>query len=112
MKKQIEAKPISVNICWQGRRFKTEAYKSYERELFILIGKAKETITEPVEIDYFFNLINANRTDLDNLIKPLQDIIVKLGYIKDDRQIQKMTAGKEKSKTNSISFEIKKLNED
>ena len=30
---KVEIKPLSVNAAWQGRRFKTEAYKKYEKEV-------------------------------------------------------------------------------
>ena len=103
-----DTKPLSVNEAWQGRRFKTKKYEDYEKELFAVFGKAKKPIEGPVEIEYAFHLVNANRTDLDNLIKPLQDIIVKLGYLKDDRQIMKMTVTKKKHSINCIYFGIKK----
>jgi len=31
MKIEIPIKPLTVNKAWQGRRFKTPAYKQYEK---------------------------------------------------------------------------------
>ncbi len=30
---QMNIKPLSVNECWQGRRYKTDKYRSYEKQL-------------------------------------------------------------------------------
>ena len=101
-------KPLSVNKAWQGRRFKSKDYNNYEKEAMIILGRAKKTIDEFVEIEYVFHLKNCNRTDIDNLIKPLQDIIVKCGYISDDRKIRKITAEKKPHTKDCISFAIYK----
>jgi len=37
----INIKPLSVNDCWQGRRFKTKEYKAYEKEMKLMIKKQK-----------------------------------------------------------------------
>jgi Holliday junction resolvase RusA-like endonuclease len=83
----LPCKPLSVNRCWQGRRFKSKDYKAFEIEICSLLPIATKTITGPVTIEYNFYLKNFKMTDADNLVKPIQDIIVKRGYIKDDRII-------------------------
>jgi len=47
-----------------------------------------------VEVHYSFLLKNYKMTDVDNLIKPIQDIIVKNGLIEDDRKIKRIIAEK------------------
>ena len=37
---RIEIKPLSVNECWQGKRFKTKAYTAYEKELLYRLSPA------------------------------------------------------------------------
>lgn len=52
-------------------------------------------------------------TDIDNLIKPLQDILVKNGIIEDDRKILSFNAKKFKSDKDYIEItinELKRLN--
>ena len=34
---KVNIKPLSINQCFQGRRFKTPKYKQYEKELMILL---------------------------------------------------------------------------
>ena len=36
---KIEIKPLSINKCFQGRRFKTNDYKNYEKELLLKLPK-------------------------------------------------------------------------
>ena len=103
---EIYAKPLSVNAVWAGRRFKTPAYKAYEIELGYLLPK-EEMIKGFVEVKYDFYIKNFLMNDVDNLIKPLQDILVKKGYIEDDRKIKRIIAEKHKSETNKIIIEIK-----
>lgn len=45
--------------------------------------------------------------DIDNLVKILQDVIVKKGYIEDDRLIYRMTVEKIPSKVDRIQIDIK-----
>lgn len=93
--KKLKIKPLSVNKCWQGRRFKTPDYKSYETELVFLIKMRKlEKVCGFVTIDYHFYLKNFKMSDAGNFEKPLTDIIVKSGLIDDDRFIKKMTLEK------------------
>jgi hypothetical protein len=33
----IKIKPLSVNKAWQGKRFKTNEYKQYEKEVSLLL---------------------------------------------------------------------------
>lgn len=106
MQIEIYAKPLTVNRVWAGRRFKTPAYKAYEIEIGYLLTK-EEMIKGFVEIRYDFYIKNFGLSDVDNLIKPIQDIIVKKGYIEDDRKIKKITAEKHKSEVNKIRIEIK-----
>ena len=84
---KIDIKPLSVNECWQGRRFKTDSYKSYEFKLLLLLPKIKLP-DPPFEAYYTFGLSN-NLGDADNLIKPFQDILSKK-YGFNDRVIHRI----------------------
>ena len=105
---QIPIKPLSVNEAWAGRRFKSKKYKQYEKDIDFLIRNQSEEHGE-FNVIYTFFIKNYGRTDIDNLIKPLQDILVKKGYIEDDRKIVSMTVRKIKSKDEKIIVEIQKL---
>ena len=82
---ELPIKPMSVNIAWKGRRFKSDTYKKYERDVSFLLPK-KITIPQgKLGARYHFYFSNAN-CDYDNAIKPLQDIIC-ANYGIDDRHI-------------------------
>tara|TARA_R100001244_G_scaffold120472_1_gene90075 strand:- start:202 stop:522 length:321 start_codon:yes stop_codon:yes gene_type:complete len=88
----INIKPLSVNQCWQGRRFKTPTYKKYEKELLLLLPKL--TIPEgnlAIIITFGFS---SKASDWDNPIKPFQDILQKR-YKFNDSRVYKATVTKE-----------------
>lgn len=88
----INIKPLSVNQCWQGRRFKTPTYKKYEKELLLLLPKL--TIPEgKLEIIITFGF-SSKASDWDNPIKPFQDILQKR-YKFNDSRVYKATVKKE-----------------
>ncbi len=68
-------KPLSVNNCWQGKRFKTPEYKRYEQELLYSLPR-REVPKPPFSIYFEFGMSNS-LSDWDNPIKPLQDILQK-----------------------------------
>jgi len=89
---KIPIKPISVNVVWAGRRFKTYAYKKYERDLLLLlpsrvqIPKGKLTVA----IEWGFS---SSASDLDNPIKPFLDVLQKK-YGFDDKRIYSLNLTK------------------
>lgn len=84
-------KLLSVNDAFQGRKFKTPKYKAYEKEL--LFSLPKVNVPEPpYEIYFEFGFSNV-LSDIDNPVKPLQDILQKK-YLINDRDIYKLTVEK------------------
>lgn len=100
----ITVNPLSVNMVWQGRRFKTKKYKQYEHDVYFQLPKKR--ISGYVEIEYTFFINRYAVRDVSNLIKPLEDIMVKRGLIEDDRFVQKFTAQKKESKENFVIITI------
>ena len=72
----MRVKPLSVNKCWQGRRFKTPEYKGYEKELTLTLPKKMEIPDGHLELSMEVGLSNS-LADLDNVCKPFQDILQK-----------------------------------
>ena len=72
---KIPLKPISVNQCWQGRRFKTPLYTKYEKDCLMILPK-KDIGLPPYLISLEFGFSN-KASDLDNPIKPTLDILQK-----------------------------------
>jgi len=84
----INIKPLSVNECWTGRRFKTDKYKKYERDVLLILPKI--TIPLPpyaliIEVGY-----SSASSDLDNSCKPFIDILQKK-YGINDKHIKILT---------------------
>lgn len=89
---RISIKPLSVNKCWQGRRFKTRDYTDYEKELLYLLPKK---VIYPGKLALYLKIGFSSKTsDLDNAIKPILDIFQKK-YGFDDKRIYRIEAFKE-----------------
>lgn len=73
---KINEKPLSVNQAWQGKRFKTPAYKDYEKAMLLMMPKAKMDTEEMLRVEFFFGFSN-KASDLDNPVKLLMDIAQK-----------------------------------
>lgn len=102
---EIKIKPLSVNKCWCGRRFKTPEYKAYEEELLyrlpkLKIGKGKLTLI--IRLGFSNKL-----SDIDNSLKPLIDILQKK-YGFNDNKIYDLEVFKEDVKKGEeyIDFEF------
>lgn len=89
--KKINIKPISVNNCWQGRRFKTKEYLQYEKDLLLMLPKLK-LCNAPYSIDIEFGF-SSLLADIDNPLKPFLDILQKK-YLINDRDIYKLNVTK------------------
>lgn len=84
---RLDTKPLSVNRCWQGRRFKTEEYKDYEEELIYTLPKIEIPKGKlQIKIKWGFS---SKASDIDNPTKPLIDILQKK-YGFNDKLIYKM----------------------
>lgn len=102
IKKQI--KPLSVNQCWQGKRFKTKEYKNYEQELLYTLP-AQKLPKPPYHIYFEFGFSNS-MSDWDNPVKPLQDIMQKK-YGFNDKDIVQALIVKEKVKKGEEYFIVR-----
>lgn len=88
---EIPIKALSINSAYQGKRFKNETHKVYQRNVLLLlpnisIGKA------PYKL-YLEIGLSSKLQDLDNCIKVFQDCLVKK-YGFDDRDIYELHAKK------------------
>ncbi len=88
----VNIKPLSVNSAWQGKRFKTPAYQSYEKAVLLMLPKRIEIPNPPFSITFEFG-VSSKLSDWDNPIKPFQDILCKK-YGIDDRDIYRGTVSK------------------
>ena len=73
---KLNEKPLSINEAWQGKRFKTPAYKAYEETILLTMPKGKIDLEQMLRIEFFFGFSN-KASDLDNPVKLLLDIAQK-----------------------------------
>lgn len=101
----INIKPLSVNEAWKGRRFKTDAYKRYERDVLLMLPSISIP-AEKLSVSLRFGLSSKN-ADVDNPVKCFVDCLQKK-YGFNDRNIYRMTLEKVDVKKGEefIQFEI------
>ena len=72
---KIDIKPLSVNDAWQGRRYKTDKYETYERSMLWLLPRI--TMPEPPFMVYYEYGLSNQLSDFDNPTKQFQDCLSK-----------------------------------
>lgn len=105
---KIDIKPLSVNDVWQGRRFKTPAYKTYQKSVLLLLPKL--IIPQGnLKITFVVGYSNKN-ADIDNFLKPFLDIL-QLKYGFNDSLVYELVVKKEitDKRKEFITFEIETL---
>lgn len=105
----LNTRALSVNKAWRGgQRFRSSFYIDFEREIIHFLPK--KHIDGEVEINYKFYLKkNYSRSDVSNLVKCLEDVMVRCDLITDDSLVKRFTAEKFKTESDSIEVEIIKL---
>jgi Holliday junction resolvase RusA-like endonuclease len=88
----LDVKPLSVNKCWQGRRYKTKAYKQYEAALLHLLPNLDINIHGELKISVEFGF-SSKTADIDNPLKPILDILQKK-YGFNDREVYELNVKK------------------
>lgn len=106
MKIKIEIKSLSVNAVWQGKRFKTTAYKNYELSVMYLLPRKYVIQPGKLQLNLWVGY-SSKAADIDNCIKPFIDILTRK-YSFNDRQIYRLEIEKEivKKGCEYIEFEI------
>lgn len=89
---KIQIKPLTVNQVWQGRRFKTKTYKQYEELLLLILPEIDFDFEQKIELIIEAGFSN-KCSDLDNILKPLEDVFQKK-YNFNDRNIYRIIAEK------------------
>ena len=82
----LNVKPLSVNQAWKGKRFKTNKYKAYEREVIMLLAQVEIPEGE-LQIHLTFGF-SSKLSDFDNPVKPFIDCLQKR-YGFNDRMIKR-----------------------
>ncbi|HEY7864966.1 MAG TPA: hypothetical protein VIC51_03070 [Psychromonas sp.] len=106
----LDIKPLSVNEAWKGRRFKTDKYKGYERDILMLLPNNFIVPEGDLELHLEWGFSSAG-SDIDNPVKPFQDCLQKK-YAFNDSRIVKGVQIKHKVKKGFeyIKWELKQFN--
>ena len=91
---KLNVETLSVNKAYLGRKVKSALYRKYEEDVLSLLPKTIEGVdfNKPLIIHYTFGFSN-KRSDIDNPIKPLMDILQK-HYNFNDCMVYKMVVEK------------------
>jgi Holliday junction resolvase RusA-like endonuclease len=105
----VNIKALSVNSCYQGKRFKNNNHKVYVENVLSQLPKEYKVNEAPYKLTLEFGL-SSKLQDLDNCIKVFQDCLVKM-YDFDDREIYELQAKKVivKKGAEFIKFDIQSL---
>ena len=98
----LKIKPLSVNLAWQGKRFKTPAYKEYEKKVLSMLPNIEIKEFKQLKITYGFSNM---MSDIDNPTKLVLDIMQKK-YGVNDRDLIYLVLHKEKVSKGSEFIEI------
>lgn len=105
---KLDIKPLSVNSCWRGRRFKTDEYKRYEIKVKRLLPDIAISDKTDLRIVIEWGL-SSLLSDVDNPAKPFIDILQKK-FDFNDRYVQELNLKKVKVKGDEyIKFKIIEL---
>jgi crossover junction endodeoxyribonuclease RusA len=89
--------PPSANKLWRyvgGKPLKSAHYRAWLREagLLVTLGVRANIIEGPYALYIRAGRPDQRRRDLDNLIKPLNDVLVEGGAVRDDSNCHKIEA--------------------
>lgn len=88
---EIGLKPLSINQAHMGRHIKTKEFLRYEKNVYFLLPICPYNIQEgEYFLKYVFFIKNYKASDTGNFEKLVTDLLVKRGYLKDDRFIKAM----------------------
>ena len=79
----INIKPISVNESWKGRRYKTDKYKKWRKDIQLLLPN-KNIPEGKLSIEITFGFSSAS-SDIDNALKSTLDALNDKYDVNDNR---------------------------
>lgn len=87
--------PPSVNSLWRagrGRVYRSKKYVDWQDLCFLELSKQEcpKTFTVPVSVELSVGRPDNRKRDLDNLIKPVFDILQKAEILEDDSLVHRI----------------------
>lgn len=86
---KLQIKPLSVNMAFRGKKYRTDAYNDFIKKMMLLLPKSinipdSENVKLAIEFGF-----SSKASDIDNCCKSFIDCLVKK-YGVDDRYIQEL----------------------
>lgn len=107
---KIKQEPISVNQAYQGRKVKTEEYRSFiESAAWEIKNQKPEQFKGKLFVEVILYLTNEKKSDIDNRLKSIFDACTQGGLWKDDSQIYEMFVSKRKDSKNWVEIFVKNI---
>lgn len=92
IRETLKIKPLSVNKAWQGRRFKTKLYKTWQQQVAAICRK-EQAPKGKLLLKFKFGF-SSKEADLDNVLKTTIDQLQKRKSF-DDKMIYRIEVDKE-----------------
>lgn len=104
----INIKPLSINSAYNGKRTRSKAYNQYINDVTYQLKKIALGLP-PYKLSFEFGF-SSRGSDIDNVIKPVLDILQKR-FAFNDNQVYELHAVKKITKKGSeyIKFKIESL---
>lgn len=87
--------PPSANRIWRnvgGKTLKSAEYRAWkEAQEWAVRAQREPTVLGPYAAHIMVNRPDNRRRDIDNLLKPISDVLVAAGIVEDDCLCQKVT---------------------
>jgi Holliday junction resolvase RusA-like endonuclease len=80
----VQVKPLSANEAYTGRRYKTDKYKQYYKDVMLLLPKRLTIPEGKLELYLEWGVSNSG-LDIDNPVKQTQDTLSKAYGFNDNR---------------------------
>ena len=105
----LNIKPLSVNDAWQGKRFKTQKYKSFEQHMLEILPDMDIDPQADLKVTLEFGM-SSSASDLDNPVKCTIDCLQKK-FLFNDKKIQMLIITKTKTTKGNeyIKFKIEEI---
>lgn len=88
----LKIKPLSVNEAWQGRRYRSPKYKTFQKDVLICLPRTNYRFDGILRVELVFGFSSV-LSDIDNPIKMVLDIL-QLKYNFNDSQIYELNVRK------------------
>ena len=104
--------PPTVNnyyTVWKGRKIISKKGKQFKKDCAIYIYRLGTQMKGDLQVEISVCMPDKRRRDLDNLLKPILDVLGEYGVYEDDSQISDLRIKKIDGETGDVLITIKEI---